>query len=121
MASEVATKKDLNVLEHRIDKKIDKAVDDLSGVISNFANQVDERFGQVDERFSQIGERFERLEAQIEKLEESHQQLINTIDHFLKRLDQFETENLVRDHQYARLERWVQKIAKQTGVKLDHD
>lgn len=95
--AEYATKDDVQQI-------VDKAVDELSGIINNFASAVDERFNKV--------------EARLDKLEASHDRLVNTLDAFLKRLDDIEKDNEARNAQYARLERWVQQIADQTGIKL---
>ena len=59
-------------LEQVIDDKITKAVTDLSEIIANFAQQVDDRFDAVEKR--------------LDKLEDSHQRLLNTIDGFISRL-----------------------------------
>lgn len=72
--------------------------------MSNFADNVDERFTSLENR--------------IDKLEASHDRLLNTIDKFIGRIDNYETEQVARDHEVARLKRWVEEIAKQTGVKL---
>lgn len=111
--ADYATKDDLKELETSLDvrfeaveKKIDKAVDDLSAIIKDFASAVDDRFNSV--------------EARLDKLEASHVRLVNTLDSFLKRLDDIETDNAARDAKYDRLERWVQQIAEKTGVKLEY-
>jgi len=98
--AEYATKKDVQEI-------VDKAVDDLSMVIKDFAVRVDERFNE--------------LEARVDRLEKQFERLNNTLDEFLKRLDDIEKDNIARDAQYARMERWIQQIAKQTGVKLSYD
>jgi septal ring factor EnvC (AmiA/AmiB activator) len=97
------TQEELHGLETRLGKKIDdsvaKAVDELSGIIQDFAGQVDERFN--------------RLEADFARLQ-------NTLDAFLKRLDDVEKDNFARDAQFARLLAWAEKVAKVTGVKLEY-
>lgn len=52
---------------------VDKAVTDLSEIISTFAQQVDVRFNKV--------------ETELSELRESHQRLLNTIDGFIGRID----------------------------------
>lgn len=42
------------------------------------------------------------------------------MDAFIKRIDDYETEATARDSQLARLEKWVEQIAKETGVKLEY-
>ncbi len=73
-----------------VQEVVDRAVDQISFVIQDFAKQVDERFNKV--------------EASLDKL-------TNTIDGFLKRLDDIEIENTARDAHMARLDRWVHEIA----------
>jgi hypothetical protein len=46
--SEQLTKQDLLGLENRLDKKIDKAVTDLSVLMNQFANDVNGRFDKVE-------------------------------------------------------------------------
>lgn len=83
-----------------------EAVDELSEVIASFATQVDERFNRIEER--------------LDKLDESHQRLLNTIDGFVKRLDEVETEQLARDRQFERLVEWAHKVSEKTGIPLEN-
>ncbi len=101
--TDYATKTDVQDI---VSKSVNKAVDDLSEVIQQFANRIDERFNQA--------------EARMGRMEESLARLTNTLDAFLKRLDDMETENVARDAQLARLERWIEQIATKTGVKLEY-
>lgn len=61
--AEYATKEDVQEI---VDKSVNKAVDDLSEIISNFAAQVDTRFN--------------KLEAEIVDLRRSIDRLTNTVD-----------------------------------------
>lgn len=100
------TKDDLNELTSSIDKKIDKAVDDLAGIIDSFAQQVDNRFNKVEKEIIELNKKYDHL--------------IDTLDTFLKRLDDIEADNSARDAQLARLERWIEQVATKTGVKLEY-
>lgn len=146
--SDYATKTDVQTI-------VDKAVDDLAGVIQAFAKNVDERFDavdarfeQVDERFESIDERFDAVDARFEQVDErfesidarfdgvdthldkiddiiasldkKYDHLITTLDAFLKRLDDIEADNIARDAQLARLERWIEQVAAKSGVKLEY-
>lgn len=42
-------------------RKIDKAVDDLSEIITGFAHQVDARFNGVEKRLDEQDKKFDRL------------------------------------------------------------
>ena len=61
-----------------VNKAIDKAVTDLSEIITTFAQQVDNRFNKVEKELSE--------------LRESHHRLLNTIDGFIGRIDRYEIE-----------------------------
>ncbi|MGH7157968.1 MAG: hypothetical protein ACREGD_02735 [Candidatus Saccharimonadales bacterium] len=98
-----ATKKDVQEI---VDKAVNRAVDDLSTIIRDFAFQVDERF--------------DSLEKRVDRLEEKLGHLTETLDHFLKRLDDIEADNAARDAKLARLERWAEQVAKKTGVKIEY-
>lgn len=89
-----------------LDKKLDKTVEDLSEIISQFAQSTHEEFISV--------------RRDIADLKASHDKLLNTLDHFLKRLDDIEADNTARDAQFARLERWIEQLASKTGLKLDY-
>jgi septal ring factor EnvC (AmiA/AmiB activator) len=92
--------------KNEVQEIVNKAVDDLSEIIQSFAHNVDVRFNKV--------------EADIAELNAKYDHLITTLDTFLKRLDDIETDNHARDAQLARLERWIEQIATKTGVKLEY-
>jgi hypothetical protein len=97
--SDYATKQEVQEI-------VDKAVTDLSEIISTFAQQVDTRFNKVEK---ELGE-----------LRESHQRLLNTIDGFIGRIDRYETEQLMRDNQFNRLLEWARKVSEKTGIPLEN-
>jgi septation ring formation regulator EzrA len=101
--SNYATKEDVQEI---VDKSIRSTVDQLSEVIDSFAQRVDERFS--------------RLEARVDKIEKNLERLTATLDAFMKRLDGIETDSAARDAQIARLERWIEQVAKKSGVKLEY-
>ncbi len=95
-----ATVQDLVKLEERIDKRFDELITTLS----TFADNVDRRFNEHDEEFRKLNQKYDHL--------------VNTIDGFVGRIDKYETELAARDHKIDRLERWIEQLAKTTGVKL---
>lgn len=98
--SNYATKKDLNELNSKLDKRFD----DILEVMQTFMHQVDERFNKVEKDISDIKVSIDRL--------------TNTIDGFLKRLDTIEAEQTARDAQFERLLEWAREVSKKTGVPL---
>jgi len=101
--SESITKQDV---EEIVGRAVDKAVTDLSEIISTFAQQVDTRFNKV--------------ESELSELRESHHRLLNTIDGFVGRIDRYETEQLMRDNQFNRLLDWARKVSEKTGIPLEN-
>jgi hypothetical protein len=45
--------------------------------------------------------------------------LVNTIDAFVKRLDDNETEQTFKDRQFDRLLEWARKVSAKTGIPLE--
>lgn len=87
-----------------LEKRIDKRFDDLTALMSKFADDVQSKLTEHDEEFKKLNTKYDYL--------------ISTIDGFIKRIDDYETELAARDHKIARLERWIEQIATKTGVKL---
>jgi septal ring factor EnvC (AmiA/AmiB activator) len=110
-----ATKQDV---EDIVEKAVDKAVTDLSGVIASFAQQVDERFNQNEAHLYRIDNRLADIESRLDKLEAAHQRLLNTIDTFVDRLDRYEIETGARDSQFDRLLTWARQVSEKTGIPL---
>lgn len=46
--------------------------------------------------------------------------LTNTVDHFIKRLDEQEANELARDAQFERLLEWARKVSAKTGIPLEN-
>lgn len=97
--AEYATKEDMREI-------VREAVDDMSAIIANFATQVDERFNKIEQEQREIRASIDRL--------------TNTIDGFVKRLDEVETEQLARDRQFERLVAWAHKVSEKTGIPLEN-
>ncbi len=78
----------------------------------------------MNDEFARLFKYIEEFRGEMnQKLDEKASQssldrLINTVDAFVKRLDDAETEQAARDHKIERLERWIQEVAESTGVKL---
>ncbi len=67
-----------------------------------------------------LDKRFDDVNQRIDALDEKYVHLMVTLDAFLKRLDDIEKDNYARDHEIERLKRWIEQIAKQTGVQLEY-
>lgn len=110
-------------LTESISKKI---IDEVSGIFSDFAERVDDRFNRVEDRLDKIEFRLEKIEADIrslnervDNLEEKYDHIIRTLDSFLKRLSEVEANDAARDAQLARFERWLHQLAEKVNVKLE--
>ncbi len=78
---------------------VNKAVEDLSVIIRELAQSMHEEITEV---------------------KSSIDRLTNTIDGFVKRLDEVETEQLARDRQFERLVEWARKVSEKTGIPLEN-
>lgn len=98
-----------SVLKSELDEAFAKnnkiIIDELSGIIDIFATR--------------MYARFIKIERDIADIKNSLDELTRTIDRFVKRLDQVETEQTARDAEVQRMKAWIQQIAKETGVKLE--
>jgi archaellum component FlaC len=94
-----------------LEKRIDKRFDDLTALMSEFANDVTARFDRVEVKLEEHDRRFDELDAKFNRL-------LDTVGGLMKRIDDYETELAARDHKIERLERRVEQIATKTGVKL---
>lgn len=79
---------------------------------------IDEIGGIIDVFVTQIDTRFNKVESDIADIKSSQDSLVRTIDAFIKRIDNYEIEQVARDAEVQRLKRWIEQIAQETGVKL---
>lgn len=70
-------------------------------------------FKYMTERFDSIDE---KLDQKANKTDMDR--LINTMDDFIRQITDNNTENAVRDAQFARLVEWARKVSEKTGVPL---
>ena len=91
--------------------KIDERFDELMSALSKFSDGVDVRFSKIETKLESHDEEFRKINAK-------YDHLVNSIDGFISRIDTYVTELAARDHKIARLERWIEDIAKKTGVPM---
>lgn len=89
--------------EEYLDKKLEDSFTEFG---LRLFQHLDRRFDEVDKRFDTQDEKYEKL--------------VTTLDAFLKRLDDLEKDNMARDAQISRIERWIEQVAQKTGVKLEY-
>ena len=70
-------------------------------------------FKYLDQRFAEISQRFESQDEKIDRL-------AGAVDAYSKQVEIYYQESLVRDAQVDRLERWIEQVARKTGVKLEY-
>ena len=68
--TENATKDDIKMLIHQMDKRfeqVDKRLELMQQQMNKRAEQVDKKFEQVDKKFEQVDKKFELMQQQIDK------------------------------------------------------
>ena len=70
-------------------------------------------FKYIEEFRTEVNEKLDQKASQ-----ESMERLLNTLDGFLKRLDNIETELSARDAQFERLLEWAREVSRKTGIPL---
>lgn len=93
-------------LSKTVDNKIGKAVDELSEIIGNLAQQ--------------MGDAVIELRRENQEMRDTLNRFMNTVNGFMKRLDEVESEQQARDRQFERLVAWAHKVSDKTGIPLDN-
>lgn len=68
-------------------------------------------FKYMQKEFAAVNSRFDNTNARIDSL-------TNAVDAYAKQSETYMQEMLALSHKVDRLERWIMKIAEETGVKL---
>jgi hypothetical protein len=77
-----------------------------------------------DDQFTKLFKYIEAFRTEVnEKLDQkasqgSMERLLDTLDGFVKRLDDADTEQSARDLQFERLLEWAREVSKKTGIPL---
>lgn len=126
--SDYVTKTELDEI---LDKRLRAQTDEIVGILTAFMGQSDKRFGTLETRFDKletrfdmfefrVNARFDKLEARMDEFDAKLDKLTNTIDGFVKRLDEVESEQIARDRQFERLLTWARKVSEKTGIPLEN-
>lgn len=77
---------------------------------------------QFTKLFSYMEERFSVIESKLDEKanQSSLDSLQRTIDKFVSRLDEQETELRARDSQFEKLLDWARKVSEKTGIPLEN-
>lgn len=70
-------------------------------------------FKHFDSRFDDMDQKFENLRGDFRNLQ-------SAVDAYAKQVEIYHHESVARDSQMARHERWIEQIAKASGVKLNY-
>ncbi len=76
-------------------------------------DQFTKLFKYMQDHFAEVEKKLDGKASQ-----DSLDRLTNTIDSFVKRLDDSETEQASRDYQFERLLSWARQVSKKTGIPL---
>jgi len=68
--------------------------------------------------FTYLDQEFGDLRKEVSKIGSGQDSLQKAVDGYAKQADTYMQEMLALSHKVDRIERWVHKIAEETGVKL---
>lgn len=115
--AETITKHDV---EEIVGKAVNRAVEDLSEVISDFAKQVDKRFNEVDARFEQVDARFEQVDARFGQVDARFEQVDARFDKMDRRFDGIDLEIRKIHAEQTEMRQWMEHIDNRLmGVESD--
>ncbi len=83
---------------------------DLKGELNTFGAKL---FKYFNKEFKAIHTDFEQLRGEFGGLQ-------TTVDAYAGQVEIYHHESVARDAQVDRIQRWVEKIAQKTGVKLEY-
>jgi tryptophan 2,3-dioxygenase len=116
------TKKQLVTLDtlNTAIETLNQAIEDLATMTANGFYEMNERFekrfGGIEVRLDKIEVRLDTIETRLEKIELEIDRMNNRLYHYLELSDKRYLELKRRD---LILTKWVQAIAKKTGVTID--
>jgi archaellum component FlaC len=84
--------------------------DHISGVITDLATNMDERFDAVDKRFEQVDKRFEQMDARFEQVDERFDRMDERFDRMDERFDRMDGKFNEADGRLYKLERGQTEI-----------
>lgn len=96
-------------------------LDDVLGVITDLTDMFSKRFDGVDAHLYRIDAKLGEHDKRFEKIEKQIDQLYGILDTHMKRMEEIMQDNMARDHQQARMERWIFQLADKLDVKLNYD
>ena len=118
--------KDIPGLVQYLEKKFN-GIDDRFGKVAGRFDAIDERFDTVDQRFDTVDVRFEAVDAQFKEVKKDIgnlntrvNEMYDGLDAYAKKADTYFQEHLMLGGKIDRQEKWIHKVAKKVGVKLDY-
>lgn len=100
------TKQDKIDIENIVDAKVNKAVNELAEIISDFATNVDKRFNT--------------LERDVTLIQRDIKSILNRLDSIEGDIQLNEDERAVMGMQLNRIHDWIEKTAAKIGVEFIH-
>lgn len=109
---------DQYVTKNDLDNALSGVVTEISGVIADLADRIDTRFNKVETDIIGLKNDVAELKNDVAELNVKYDHLLRTMDDFIAKITHNEAENTARDAEIARLKRWVEILAKESGIKL---
>ena len=121
MADAQVTKKDLTELGLHLEKKIDVAVQDLSGIIKAFADSVSQKFEETDERLDSISADMNTVKSDIVEIKSDIVEIKSDIVEIKSDINNVYTELTKINARLDRLEAEVKALHEDIKELYDAD
>lgn len=106
----------------------DYTTNDIMQALNSFADRVEKRFDRLEKGQDELRKGQDELRKgqdelckDVTKLQQDVERIYNILDTHMKRIEDILQENAIRDHQQARMERWIFQLADKLDVKLQYD
>jgi len=81
--------------------------------VSEFDSSMVKLFKYLDKQFAAVHTDFDDLRGEFRELQ-------SAVDAYAKQVEIYHHESIARDAHVDRLQRWIEQIAKKTGIKLEY-
>ena len=96
-------------------------LDDIAGSIADLTQMFSARFDAMDARMFRMEQKQLEHDKRFDEIDKKIDHIYSLLDNHLKRIEDMFADNVARDHQQARMEKWIFQIADKLDLKLKYE